>query len=114
MARQNKKKTAPVSIESVLRGMIHDMLEARLAKTVGDRDALAELRDLKTAVARLEKRLDTLAERAGVRRRRSKSARGPGRPAIYEKCTVRGCDEDHYAKGMCSKHYQRDRRRQEG
>ena len=112
MARQNKKRKAPASVESVLRSMVHDMLEARLAKTIGDREALAELRDLKTAVARLEKRLDTISERAGVRRR-SKSARGPGRPAIYEKCTVRGCKEAHYAKGMCSKHYQRDRRRQE-
>ena len=32
-----------------------------------------------------------------------------GRPVLHDRCTIAGCKTDHYAKGLCRAHYQKQR-----
>jgi hypothetical protein len=49
--------------------------------------------------------------RSGAGRKGRRKGEGrPGRPALYTHCTVDDCSAEHYALGLCSKHYQQRRR----
>ncbi len=95
-----------------LRGVVDAAVERRLRLLTRGRAVGAELRDLRGALVRLERRCDSLARRigAGVRRTRSRGVGSPGRPPLHEGCRVEGCRRDHYALGLCSRHYQQYRR----
>lgn len=112
---QRRRPNSP-SFERLLHDTIESIVENKLQRTVGGSDALLVLRELRVIVARLERRVDMLSRKvlgsqpAPKRQSRGKRGAGPGRPVIHETCTRKGCNEPHYAKGLCSKHYQAARR----
>ncbi|MBP7148309.1 MAG: hypothetical protein KBD01_12245 [Acidobacteria bacterium] len=97
-----------VNLDRALRDAIAEAIDKQLNR-FGDaegRSPLEELRLLKTNLTRLQKKVDSLA---GQPRKRKGKGR-PGRPPLHEVCTVPGCRNEHYALGLCSKHYQQMRR----
>lgn len=70
-----------------------------------------DIRQLRTAVSRLQKQVDKLSDAAlPGRRSKARNPGKPGRPPLHLDCTVKGCVEPHYALGLCSRHYQQRRR----
>lgn len=114
MAQRSRSKSP--SFERLLHDTIDSVVETKLQRTVGGPDAVLILRELRVIVARLERRVDMLSRKvlgsqpAPKRQSRRDRGPGPGRPVMHETCTRRGCNEPHYAKGLCSKHYQAARR----
>ncbi len=99
-----------VSLDRMLRTTIAEILQKNAEKFALSRSLESDVRELRAAVSRLERRIAALGQ-GGVLRKGRKSGQGrPGRPALYTHCTVAGCGAEHYALGLCSKHYQQRRR----
>lgn len=107
MARARAEK---VSLEHALRVAIEETIEKHLNR-LSRRPLGEELKEVRGAVARIERRLAGLDARVGGTRRRGGVRTGsPGRPPLHTGCKVEGCSNEHYALGLCSKHYQQERR----
>lgn len=98
------------SFDRMLRDTITEMLERNAAKFALSQSLESDVRELRAAVTRLERRVASLGRGGAARRGREKGAGKPGRPPLYTQCTVAGCGVEHYARGLCSKHYQQRRR----
>lgn len=98
-----------VSLDNALRDTIEQMV-ARQLRLAGGRPLEQELRELRSSVARHERRIESLDAKLGSRPRRTGRTGSPGRPPLHEGCKVEGCTNEHYALGLCSKHYQQERR----
>ncbi len=78
-----------------------------------------EQRELNKKIAKLEKQVGKINERVPIKRGRPPKAakattagrKKPGRKKIRATCSIRGCKESHYSKGLCVNHYQQARRR---
>lgn len=107
-----KRDPGKVNLDVAIRQMVLKSLEELGPRAGKIKTLIDEVRELRRALAALEKRLDQGASRpAPVRRRSSAGDKGrPGRPPIFTACTVPGCPRPHYAKGLCSMHYQQWRR----
>ncbi len=91
------------------RELVDELVDVRLRKLDGV-DGLVRL------VRSMERRLDALerkVSRLAAGRSRTASGKKPGRPPLHERCLVEGCGADHYALGLCSRHYQQWRRGRE-
>ena len=102
--------TSRFSLDRILRTTIAEILEKNAEKFALSRSLEADVRDLRAAVSRLERRVAALGRSDGRRKGRNKGEGRPGRPPLYTHCTVDGCSAEHYALGLCSKHYQQRRR----
>lgn len=102
--------TTRLSFDRMLRDTITEMLERNAAKFALSQSLESDVRELRAAVSRLERRVASLGRGGAVRRGRGKGEGKPGRPPLYTHCTVAGCGVEHYALGLCSKHYQQRRR----
>lgn len=104
--------TAPtrVSLDRLLRDTITEILDRNAEKFALSRSLESDVRELRAAVTRLERRVAALGTGKAGRPRRGTGKSRPGRPALYTHCTVAGCGDEHYALGLCSKHYQQRRR----
>jgi hypothetical protein len=112
MARSERQSNAP-DIERTFKEFIEQAAQRQIMRAFGTSSPAAELREMRKALTRLERRVDALTTRISGRPPRAPGARrGPGRPATHTTCTVPGCDNPHYAKGLCSRCYQRARRTQ--
>jgi hypothetical protein len=110
MARAQQSSTPP-DIEKALKEFIEQASDRQIVRAFGTSSPAADLREMRKAVTRLERRVEQLTTRVSGRTRRTTgSRRGPGRPATHTVCTVAGCNNPHYAKGLCSRCYQRERR----
>ncbi len=106
-----QRKSNKSSLDQMLRVLINEAVEAKLERALGGRDVLGEIRELRATLQRLERKLERSGGVAGGARKKGPGKQGrPGRPPIYTHCTVSGCNAAHYAKGLCSKHYQQLRR----
>ncbi len=103
-------RTAKVDLEGALRRAIEETVSRQLGRLTRGRPLGDELRDLRGALARLEKRLASSGGTSGGRGRRPVRTGSPGRPPLHTGCKVEGCGNEHYALGLCSKHYQQERR----
>jgi len=99
-----------VSLDRMLRATIAEILERNAEKFALSRSLESDVRELRAAVSRLERRVAALGKNGAGRKARRKGDGRPGRPALYTHCTVAGCGAEHYALGLCSKHYQQRRR----
>ncbi len=109
MAQRTSKKNP--DIDRLLKGMIEEAVRAEIGRLFSGKASIEELRRLSGTMDRLEKRVEFVAAKLAGRRPDYGSGKGrPGRPAIHTSCTKPGCKAAHYAKGLCSKHYQQDRR----
>lgn len=109
----SEKKPGAVALESALKDLIETTFNRQMVRAFGTSAPAVELREMRKELARIERRLESLATRVGTARtstRKSGSRRGPGRPPTHTVCTVPGCGNPHYAKGLCSRCYQRVRR----
>jgi hypothetical protein len=112
MARSERQSNAP-DIEKTFREFIEQAAQRQIMRAFGTSSPAAELREMRKALTRLERRVESLTTRVSGRPKSAAgSRRGPGRPATHTTCTVPGCDNPHYAKGLCSRCYQRARRTQ--
>ncbi|MCU0231939.1 MAG: hypothetical protein MUC67_11290 [Acidobacteria bacterium] len=102
--------TGKTSLDRLLRATIHEILERNAEKFAVSQSLESDVRELRAAVARLERRLATLGRGGGARRAPRPGEGKPGRPPLYTHCTVADCGLEHYALGLCSKHYQQRRR----
>jgi hypothetical protein len=110
MAR-SQQSGSPPDVEKVLKEFIEQASHRQIVRAFGTSSPAAEIREMRKALTRLERRVEQLGTRVSGRpRRASGSRRGPGRPATHTVCTVEGCNNPHYAKGLCSRCYQRERR----
>ncbi len=100
-----------MTVDRLLRATINDILDKNAARFALSRSIEEDLKELRVLVSRLERRLAALEGGGKRRRKRGAGGPGPGRPALYTHCTVPGCGAQHYALGLCSKHYQQKRRR---
>jgi hypothetical protein len=107
--RNPGRKDGP-GLEAALRVVIEETISRRLERVTRGRPLAEELRDLRDSLARLEKRLATLDGKSGGRGRGPARTGSPGRPPLHTGCKVDGCANEHYALGLCSKHYQQQRR----
>ncbi len=106
-----RAKSERISLEHALRAAVEETIEKHLSRLSKGRPLGEELKDVRGAVARIERRLAGLDSRIGGRRRGAGVRTGsPGRPPLHEGCKVEGCPNEHYALGLCSKHYQQERR----
>lgn len=105
MARQ---KTERVSLEHALRAAIEETIERHLSRLSRGKPLAEELKEFRNTMTRIERRLEGLDGQRS--RRRGVRAGSPGRPPLHEGCSVEGCPGEHYALGLCSKHYQQERR----
>ena len=103
--------TSRFSLDRILRTTIAEILEKNAEKFALSRSLESDVRELRAAVSRLERRVAALGRGGAGRKGRSRQGNGrPGRPPLYTHCTVEGCSAEHYALGLCSKHYQQRRR----
>jgi hypothetical protein len=103
-------KSERVSLEQALRIAVEETIEKHLSRLSKGRPLGEELKEVRGAVARIERRLAGLDTRIGGRRRTGVRTGSPGRPPLHTGCKVEGCTNEHYALGLCSKHYQQERR----
>jgi hypothetical protein len=102
--------SSKVSLDRMLRATVAEILEKNAEKFALSRSLESDVRELRAAVSRLERRVASLG-RSGTGRKGRRAGNGrPGRPALYTHCTVADCGAEHYALGLCSKHYQQRRR----
>jgi len=99
-----------VSLDRMLRVTIAEILQKNAEKFALSRSLESDVRELRAAVSRLERRVAALGQGGAVRKGRKPGLGRPGRPALYTHCTVADCGAEHYALGLCSKHYQQRRR----
>jgi len=100
-----KEDASRQSIDRLIREFVTETLETFRPRSGHLRELIEEVRALRRDLTALEKRV------AGRQARRATSGkRRPGRPPIHTQCTVSGCNRAHYAKGLCSMHYQNWRR----
>ncbi len=97
------------NLDQLVRQLIIDVLEDHKPRAGHLKNLVDEVRELRRSVNALERRLDSLSGRKAARAGAGGRGR-PGRPPIHTVCTVRGCTREHYAKGLCSMHYQQWRR----
>lgn len=97
------------NLDQMVRQLIIDIFEDHKPRAGHVKKLAEEVRELRRTVSALERRLDTLSGRKASRAGGPGRGR-PGRPPIHTNCTVRGCAREHYAKGLCSMHYQQWRR----
>lgn len=110
MARSKGMGDAP-DLEKTLKEFIEQAAQRQIVRAFGTSSPAADLREMRKALTRVERRMDQLATKVSGRPRKATgSRRGPGRPATHTVCTVEGCNNPHYAKGLCSRCYQRARR----
>jgi hypothetical protein len=97
-----------VNLDRAIRAVIEESIDRQLARLTRGRPLGDELRDLRSALGRIERRLNA----GGPRSAAGAAGRGrPGRPPKHTRCTLEGCNNPHYALGLCSKHYQQERRK---
>jgi hypothetical protein len=106
MAKRSSDRT---NLDQAIRQMVIEILEDHRPRSGRLRDLMDEVTELRRTVATLERRLEKSGVSTPRSRKRSKKGR-PGRPPLHTKCTVPGCTRPHYAKGLCSMHYQQWRR----
>jgi hypothetical protein len=99
-----------VSLDRMLRATVAEILEKNAEKFALSRSLESDVRELRAAVSRLERRVAALGRGGSGRKGRRAGNGRPGRPALYTHCTVADCGAEHYALGLCSKHYQQRRR----
>jgi len=105
-------RPSPSDLAALLHETVNQLVDKKLERHDREAPIARELRRVVRAVTRLERRLETLSGRInGSRTPRSRGSGRPGRPPTHTTCTLKGCTNDHYARGLCSKHYQRRRRR---
>ncbi|GAB4372504.1 MAG: hypothetical protein Kow0062_08860 [Acidobacteriota bacterium] len=93
------------SLDRLIKEFVTETIETLRPRSGQLRELVEEVRALRRDLTALEKRV------AGRAKRRAASGkRKPGRPPIHTQCTVSGCNRAHYAKGLCSMHYQNWRR----
>jgi len=102
--------SSKVSLDRMLRTTIAEILQKNAEKFALSRSLESDVRELRAAVSRLERQIAALGQGGALRRGRKSGQGRPGRPALYTHCTVAGCGAEHYALGLCSKHYQQRRR----
>ena len=108
MARPQTEKT---SLERALRLVVEETIQRHLSRLSHGRPFGEELKEVRGTVARIERRLEALGQKVGgARRTRPAGTGSPGRPPLYVGCKVESCPAEHYALGLCSKHYQQSRR----
>lgn len=107
-----KPKSDKTSLERALRIVVEETIERHLSRISRGRPFGDELKEVRGTVARIERRLEALGHKVGASPRRPRAAGtgSPGRPPLHVGCKVEGCDAEHYALGLCSKHYQQARR----
>ncbi len=109
-------RTSSADLATALRRTLERLVETEIDKHSRNAPLAQELRRLGRAVSRIERRLDALASRVDASRMDRRGAAGgrgrPGRPPTHTSCTLKGCRGAHYARGLCSKHYQQRRRSQ--
>jgi hypothetical protein len=111
MAKRNADR---VNLDQALRQAIVDTLEEYRPRGGRIRELMDEVRALRKTVGALERRIDRMSGRESAGRRTGTAGGGrPGRPPIFTHCKVSGCNRQHYAKGLCSMHYQQWRRTKE-
>lgn len=100
-----KQEGSRPSLDRLIKEFVTETLETFRPRSGQLRELIEEVRALRRDLTALEKRV------AGRQARRAASGkRRPGRPPIHTQCTVSGCNRAHYAKGLCSMHYQNWRR----
>lgn len=97
------------NLDQMVRQLVIDVLEDYRPRAGHIRNLVEEVRELRRTVSALERRVDSLSGRKASRGGGGGRGR-PGRPPIHTTCTVRACARAHYAKGLCSMHYQQWRR----
>lgn len=112
MPRRGSEGRSAANLAGTLQDLIEQIVQREVQSSGSGAGVAQEVRALRHAVAKLERRLDSLSRRMPARLRRPAHGdrRGPGRPPTHTKCTVGGCTAPHYARGLCSRHYQRQRR----
>lgn len=100
------------------RGLIFDLKDALKKLNRKREDKIVEaIKSLNSRLSRLEELLLGSSEPAQlkIRRRRKVGKRARKKPAekIVKTCTVSGCKQKHYAKGLCAFHYHKARREKE-
>ena len=102
-----KRARTTRQIEGSFHGLVAELVDARLQRVDGVDGLLRLLQALQRRVDSLERRLARIGSggRSGKR-----SGKRPGRPPLHEACLVEGCGAEHYALGLCSRHYQQWRR----
>lgn len=95
--------------KSTKAGVLENLIGKEVVRSVKEainKYDLASSKDLNSLVAEvrmLRKQLSSQIKAKPSRKR-------PGRKPTHVKCTVRGCNKPHYAKGLCASHYQKQRR----
>lgn len=106
-----RPKSETPNLERALRLVVEETIQKHLARLSHGRPIGEELKEVRGTVARIERRLEALGQKVGgTRRNRPAGTGSPGRPPLYVGCKVEGCTAEHYALGLCSKHYQQSRR----
>ena len=90
-------------VNTAARGFIDAVARVVAEKVREDLPSREEFRELKKTVRELQKKL----------RSRSGGFRKAGRPRSNRKCEIAGCNLSHVARGLCSRHYQAQRRDEE-
>lgn len=106
-----KRVSTSISMDRLLQEMIDKAVEKQLAQILGGSSSIENLRRTPVTLTRLERRVDLLAAKLSGRRANQEAGRArPGRPPIHTVCTRAECGGAHYARGLCSRHYQQKRR----
>ncbi len=90
-------------VNTAARGFIDSVARVAAEKVREELPSREEFRELKRTVRELQKKL----------RSRSGGVRKAGRPRSNRKCGIAGCNRSHVARGLCSRHYQAQRRDEE-
>ncbi len=112
MAKRGRKSVNP--FRDLMASAVEEPLKA-LVKELRKQQKELE-RSITRELNRVWKELGKVSGRSGrkakVGRKKTGAAKGkrPGRKPKHEKCTIKGCDRPHYAKGLCTRHYQQWRK----
>jgi TolA-binding protein len=92
-----------------------DQLEEAIERLLGRLDQLEQTVEDKHRLlgSRLDKLEQSMAAKPASKARTPKAVAPAAPPPAERGCLVPGCDGEHQAKGLCGKHYQRYRRKQE-
>ncbi len=102
-----KRAKTTKRVDGLFRELVGELVDARLRKLDGAEGLARLLRSIERRLDALERKVTRLASGS---RSRTASGKKPGRPPLHERCLVEGCGADHYALGLCSRHYQQWRR----
>ena len=95
--------------KSTKAGILENLIGKEVVRSVKEaikKYDLATSREVKSLVAEVRMLRKHLSGRAKAKPSRKR----PGRKPTHVKCTIRGCNKPHYAKGLCASHYQKQRR----